>query len=365
MKTVIRNTCVVLIAVLNRNACVQGQYQPVFDNTRVLTSGDLSVEVMDPLSPTRQDRSVRFSPLAFVIQINYQGINYLYAPPGVTDMIWYDTKEEYPAGAPMEFDLGDYEISPPGFDTTCRDASPSDKEFIKIGVGILENNRGGALQNEYFFAHDYPLAESTKNSVVWRADGATFVQTLPRVSDSGYRYELETELNVEGKELRIDYRLTNCGKKPFTTSQYLHNFTRINDRAVGPGYEVEVPWPFTVTNLMSGQPVAQRGKSIFFQGPVTIGHKLAIPIDHIGDSQYVMAVRQTEANLGILSSAELPPEKTGAKAEPLGVAVWSTDSTQLSPEQFVRIELDPGHSIQWTRTYRFNSGPKGESLSER
>ena len=157
----------------------------------------------------------------------------------------------------------------------------------------------------------------------------------------------------------MDYRLTNNGSHPFKTAQYVHNFTRIADQPVGPDYEVSVSWPFTATNLNRFQPVAQEGNKLVYSDSIRSNNKPVIPVDDIGESDFEFVVRQTALDKGLRVSADWPDNGEGATAEALAIAVWSMNNSQLSPEQFVVLDVEPGKTVSWSRTYQIIPEPSG------
>lgn len=329
-------------------------YTPVFNNTHVLSNGNLNVEVMDPLAPDRQDRFVRFSPMAWIIQANYRETDYFYAPTNPTAPPWNNDPNRYPAGSPMEFDLGDFNVRPPGFDQARVGG-----EFVKIGVGILER-----IDNQnYNQGKAYTLAQEATTSVSWEQDRATFSQTLPRPSTTGYRYELETTMQLFGNQVLLEYELTNNGTRSFQTTQYLHNFTSMNGSSPNANSEVEVPWSFTAQGNLSDV-LEQQGNKLVYENGINRSRKPVIPVDNLGNAPYEFTVRQTDLNEQYIASAKLPADNPGATAEPLGISIWNDSAgIQFSPEQFVLLSLEPGKSISWSRTYTFGVIPEPSTLA--
>ena len=325
-------------------------YTPLFTNTHVLDSGALAVEVMDPVAVDRQDQGVRFSPMAWVIQANLHDTDYFYAPTNPIEPPWNNNPNRYPGGSPMEFDLGDFNVRPPGFDEAT--FGGADDEFIKIGVGILRRTVSG----NYHQGNDYQFV-AANTQVNWQPTQATFTQSLPRETDTGYRYELETTMRVHGNRLLLDYALTNNGSKAFQTAQYLHNFTAIGGEMPSTSSEIEVPWSFTVQGNVSGALTQQSNKLVYVNNPR--GRKPTIPVDNLGAHPYEFIVRQTNLDEQYIADAVLPDPVAGATAVPLGISSWNDNSgIQFSPEQFVLLSLDPGNTISWSRTYTFGNVPE-------
>ena len=119
--------------------------QLVHAGTRILQSGGLVVEIGDPDSPDcRWNRGQRFSPVANIIQVTLNGLEFCYAPVNGGSL-------SYLGGLPMEFDIGQesFQPDPPGYNEGTN-GSP----FLKIGVGILRRN-----SSEYNFSSTYPVIE--------------------------------------------------------------------------------------------------------------------------------------------------------------------------------------------------------------
>jgi len=120
-----------VLLVLLTSGCVAGEVtpissdRPIHKGSRILASGELTVEVMDPASPERYNRGVRFTPVAAVIRATIGGREYL-ANPKEHDSLFAA------AGLFAEFDLT---TSPPGFD-----AAKIGEGYMKIGVGILKKD---------------------------------------------------------------------------------------------------------------------------------------------------------------------------------------------------------------------------------
>ncbi len=74
--------------------------QPVHAGTRILQSGNMVVEVGDPDSPDcRWNQGLRFSPVANIIRVQLNGLEFCYAPINGGAL-------SYLGGLPMEFDIG-------------------------------------------------------------------------------------------------------------------------------------------------------------------------------------------------------------------------------------------------------------------
>lgn len=294
--------------------------------THVLQGGQLRIEVMDPNALDRYNRGVRFTQLAAVLRVTRDGHEFLYAPA------IHDPIDDH-GGLATEFDLcipgGPVSDLPSGFSTAAVNSG-----FLKIGVGVL--TKGNQPYN--LFQHP-ALIEAAHTSVTWAASTAQFHQIS--IGVDGYAYELWADIAVIDDHITIAWRLANCGIKPFTTRQYSHNFFRFDEHNVGPDYTVTFPYDIEVTGL---EPEQQHGlKDIRFVREIPHWVNMAIPYPSTYHGMNSCRTTQTTTGLSVLCDTSLPGLRTAIHARP----------AYLSPEQFIQIELEPGHDQRWVRTYTF------------
>ena len=316
---------------------------PVHSGTRVLRSGSLAVEVGDPESAECLcNQGLRFSPVANVLCARLRGQEFLYSPIAGGAL-------GYMGGLPMEFDIGQeaFQPDPPGYNE-----GKSGDPFLKVGVGILR--RDGSA---YGFNKSYPVIELAHTTATWHEDRVRFVQTLAGHAN-GYSCHLEEEVIVKNDRIIMQYLLRNTGTKPFTTEQYLHNFTCFLGHSVGPNVRVSFPYDFAASPTVAPwtPPAAVRGLTIAAQADVIrMANMLEYPqrissvpkiwvykpSEYAGPERFTVEHTTTEQRLFIESS--IPAAYVG---------IWTTNY-QVSPEQFVQITLAPGEERLFTRTYTF------------
>jgi hypothetical protein len=345
--------CVFLLFVCQTTSFAQDDPQPVHTGTRLLQCGNMVVEVGDPHAmDCRWNQGQRFSPVANVIQVTLNGREFCYAPLNGGTI-------GGSGGLPMEFDIGQeaYQPDPPGYN-----GYPNGSPFLKIGVGILQRNAG-----DYQFNASYPVVELAETTVQWAADRAYFVQTLSG-NANGYAYKLEEDLVVKNDRLIMHYVLHNTGTKPFTTEQYLHNFMVFGNRSVGPNYRVYFPYDMemtpAVTEWIPPEPPRSRGRSlagnpprvrlenmILYLEPISGSAKIwaAKPADYTGRDFFT--VEQSDSGQRVTVDSTVRSEYVG---------IWY-NSSQVSPEQFVFLAVEPGEQIEFTRRYVFSTN---ESLPQ-
>ncbi|MGE9290697.1 MAG: hypothetical protein ACQKBT_06895 [Puniceicoccales bacterium] len=293
--------------------------------TRTLRSELMEVEVMDPVAPGRYNQGVRFSPVANVLRVTMDGRNFLYAP------LEHNMMTEN-GGLAMEFDVKFDEGSPPGF----ADAAWGEG-FLKVGVGVL-----GRHGENYDFYAQYPLLEPAITQVEWFEDRARFSQVSAVVQ--GYAYQLDSEIVVSGNELQITHRLTNTGERRLETENYAHNFYRFDNQNCDESYIIEIDYDFY--SVIMNPPIERRGRMLVFAGefedelPVSRIYIFPHEADRDSDS-----ITITNARNGMRVVTKTIPNT--------GRSLIHSEPDYLSPEQFVRLDLEPGESDEWTRIYRF------------
>ena len=322
---------------------------PVHADTRILQSGNMVVEVGDPDSPDcRWNQGLRFSPVANIIQVTLNGLEFCYSPVNGGSL-------SYLGGLPMEFDIGQepFQPDPPGYNEGSN-GSP----FLKIGVGILRRN-----SSAYNFSSNYPVVELAQTTTTWQRDRAHFDQTLSGTAD-GYSCRLEQDVIVKNNSIILNYVLTNTGSKSFTTEQYLHNFLTFSYRNVGPDYRVYFPYNMVASPQLqlwqppvfgqigrtpgfidSNPPMVSLENMVLYTKTISSVPKTWIykPDDYLGPD--TVAVEQTNLGRRIIIDSSIRSAYIG---------IWTT-SYQVSPEQFLIITIAPGESAEFTRTYKFSA----------
>lgn len=306
---------------------------PVFAGTaaeseRTLTNGVITVRVMDPGHPERFNRGVRFTPLAAVLGVSRDGVDYLYAPDK------HDPLHDH-AGLAAEFDLcipgGPASDFPSGYAEAATGAG-----FLKIGVGALKKSG-----RPYNFFLSPELLECARTTVAWSADGARFRQDFAGETTPGYAYRLEADLSLDGPRVVVEWRLANTGQKPIVTRHYTHNFFRIGNHDVDSGYELSFPYDFKAAGLESGQ--SQDGRDIRFTGAIPRWINAVVPWPAGYSGPNIFTLRHAAARRSIVCETSHPGLRTDIHAR----------TAYIAPEQFIEIAAGPGETRTWQRRYTF------------
>lgn len=212
--------------------------------------------------------------------------------------------------------------------------------FIKIGVGHLRRD----TEDPYSIFHPYEVAVPGAWEVDVSAHRVRFEQEVIDDRGWGYRYVKTIELFDDRPDLMIRRYLKNTGSRVIETTQYNHNFIRINDRDVGANYLLTLPFTPEVEVLNTEGLMELVGKE------VRLVHE-QLP--------EVLWSRLTGfENMATGAPIRLKEQETGAFVEirtdmPLAEFAVFAKPRVYCPEPFVAITLQPGESEEWTSRYTF------------
>ncbi|MUG43875.1 hypothetical protein [Paenibacillus woosongensis] len=216
-------------------------------------------------------------------------------------------------------------------------------QFPKLGVGLLTRTDAAPYQ----FYRNYPLQPYRIDAEIRNEQNIVF--TVHPMSCGGYAAQLEKSISLDRNRLRIEYQLTNTGTREIRTEEYNHNFLGIDGQPIGPDYDLQFPFaieawtdePGTMDGLrIDGGAVAWErvpDKPFYF---------------HIGGystcaSPWLWNLKHRPSGAGVREISSFPV---------YSAAVWGMGHV-VSPEMFIRIELQPGESQKWSRIYEFYREP--------
>lgn len=210
--------------------------------------------------------------------------------------------------------------------------------FVKLGIGALTR-----IDDEHYnFARTYPV-EAYEVRTETEAARMTFVSEAPE--HNGYGAALVKTIEIDGRSLHIRYKLTNTGTKDFSTSEYVHNFMGIGGHPVGPDYVLNLPYEPKLIRLGDGG----------------VEDKLELSAGQMAWN--AEAGGEYYALFGGFAAGEAPywellHRPSGAGVRERGdfdaskFAVWGSGHV-VAPEVFIELNLAPGETREWTRTYDF------------
>ncbi len=223
------------------------------------------------------------------------------------------------------------------FNEAYADATASG-QFPKVGVGVLTKNEG----EDYAFMKKYPC-ELFPTAVEHGSNWACFTQDA--LECNGYAFRQRKLLQVNGDTLTVRSTLFNTGSKAMHLREYNHNFVAINRRPVDKAYKLFVN---------SVDPQATFSRKFSFTGNAEnalltwVGQPDNPPftlVQEVGPvcPGYVWQLVHDDEPVGMLEQDSFTPGY---------IQVWAIHHV-LSTEVFVNLDIQPGESATWSRTWKF------------
>jgi len=211
--------------------------------------------------------------------------------------------------------------------------------FPKLGVGHLKKFEDA----QYKFWEKYEV-EQYNIQIEEGSDHVRFI-TEPQLCN-GYAISQYKDIFVQDNTLIMQVTVKNEGEKRISALEYCHNFLTINAMALGPDYKIRMNSIKDMGNEMINGHLKGDGKGFTF-------------------TQYSPAVAMVKIEGKEIESAHtfewsLINEAAGARVDVkdeidlFGMTMWCVDHI-VSVEAFHRLELEPGQSNTWKRTWTFDS----------
>lgn len=283
----------------------------------ILENDRLVVEVS---KPGEYYKGIRFDWNGFITQVTLDGKHTFCVPESLKPGAGTGG-----CGICGEFGIDD----PVGYDDT-----PVGGYFPKIGVGILKKSD----MSDYFFAKTYESILHSSEVVAEKGSISFFISSS---ECNGYAYEYKKSISLSDNRLKISYLLNNTGVKKISTSEYCHNFFRINNEEVNSNYTLTLPCKI--------DPVRTDGEIILKDNVITWPDK---------EMEQQFYLRAYNFDNKTSASWELYNHKNSIGVReindfPVGkFALWGYKHV-ISPEAFIMIELEPGQTKTWIREYEF------------
>ncbi len=287
----------------------------------ILENKFLSLEIQEP---GKVYRKARFDWTGQIIQITYKS-KYTFC---TTESLNKKLTDEQGRGLYNEFGID----KPVGYES-CAVGS----DFPKIGIGLLNKKSS----EPYNFFENYSISPYSFSHIV-KKNSAEFI-CITNEKDE-YTFRLNKKIRLKEDKFFIEYELSNFGNKPIITNEYVHNFISINNRYVDKRYKLTFPFKIITTGFEEcvnpGNVVKIQDNSItwnsmpenqFFFGKVNAGYS--------GKGMWTLV--DLEEKIGISESADFDIQKMN---------LWGATHV-ISPEIFFEINLLPGKSLRWKRTY--------------
>ena len=287
------------------------------ENTFTISSDRLKVEVVWPGSSIQ--KGARFDLSGHIVQVTLDG-RHVFCAPEASDA----DRGSGGLGLCNEFQ-----------DISCsmyNEAMPGEK-FPKMGVGLLTRK----TEEDYFFMTHYekvpyPIEVSVSDRF------ADFL--VQPVECLGYAARIEKSLCVDSNNLLIKYFFVNTGSRPIEVLEYDHNFICIDNNPIGPDYSFRLPYEIKMDKipdvlLLNGREITWKKipEEAFY----------CLPKGYEGMDSHMWELVYKPGNVGVREYSNFPAHN---------LAFWGLRHV-ASPEVFIKVNLNPGESLGWSRRYEF------------
>ena len=208
--------------------------------------------------------------------------------------------------------------------------------FHKIGVGLLKRN-----DKPYLFSKNYDV-QPAEFKVTKKSN--KIITHCKSQSVNGYAYVLKKEIELFESSFLIKYFLQNTGKKTIKTNEYTHNFLAINKDLIGSNYILK--FPFQIKPELFGETFNSEKKVEIGPNKITFNDtpNKDFFFSNLSGNEQVDAsweLINTKNSLGISEKGNFKTTK---------VNLWGCKHV-ISPELFFDINVEPGQSVEWSRSY--------------
>ena len=211
------------------------------------------------------------------------------------------------------------------------------ESFPKIGVGELTK----VNDKPYDFFYNY---EVKPYSFTFEAEKECISFMCKSSPGSIFPFILEKKVSLDKNNFTIHYTLYNSGSEEIRTNEYVHNFLSINKKVINEDYRLNVSFPlypdkFTTT-------VNPDEAVCFEQDCFTWNSNPTKPfyfknIETINEAVGTWTLVHLGGKVGITEISDLNVQQ---------INLWG-HAHVVSPEIFIEVNVAPGKSFSWKRTF--------------
>ena len=211
------------------------------------------------------------------------------------------------------------------------DGSKKGDWFPKIGVGNLKRETG-----RYRFDKEYACEKSSVD-VTYSEHAIHFATEHRSEHDVALRYE--KNISIENNAVVVDFTLRNIGRKRIVTTEYCHNFLALNAMPPADGLILHMYNDATL-DLPDCLSYNEHGGLRWLRRP---SEQMHLEFQGTGASGLAWEMYDSNSACGIRESS------TEAN---YGFSLFCTQD-YVSPEAFIKVDVEAGGSMSWTRFYEF------------
>ncbi|MBS5062194.1 MAG: hypothetical protein KHZ58_00315 [Hungatella hathewayi] len=243
------------------------------------------------------------------------------------------------------------------WDELAKEAKPG-QWFPKAGVGLMRQRPEGGTYDMWksYECQRFPVTWEQTN----RQQAVFFQRQEPCL---GVAANLTRTVSVYRNTVTVTTELKNTGERTLNLREYQHNFLAIDERLMGPGYHLKVPFDGTLGE-MSESTVKIEDYNCHVDGVLQVSGNV---MGYRRDMEGTACHKVTEEN-EILFCPEyrwtLYHEESPAKVSetvhfrPKGLVIWGIEHC-ICAEVYDEWKLEPGERRVSARTWRFEDEVTG------
>jgi hypothetical protein len=218
------------------------------------------------------------------------------------------------------------------------DEAKPGESFVRIGVGAVRKPD----ETRYRRFATYDIVDSGKWTISKGADWIEFVHELR--DTAGYAYVYRKKVRLGENTLVLEHSLKNTGRKSIATSVYNHDFFMLDREPTGPDFVVRFPFAVRATDPLNGL-AETRGKDLVYLQELQPKQTVQTDFEGFGASarDYDIRVENRKIGVGVRQTGDRPMSK---------LHFWSI-RTNVSPEVYVDLRIEPGKESNWRIRYEF------------
>ncbi len=209
--------------------------------------------------------------------------------------------------------------------------------FHKIGVGLLKKS-----DDEYGFFKKYEIKPASFQ-IDFKTDSIQLTCTSKVIN--GYGYQLKKIIKLLKDGFVINYKLKNTGTITIETDEYNHNFLSLDRDLIGENYKLKFPFHLNPYNFEEQVNEEEKVKILEREIGFSGTPKEPFFFSNLTGSERIKAGWKLTNINKKLSIEEIVDFNTNK------VNLWGWKHV-ISPEIFFKINLKPGDSFKWSRTYK-------------
>lgn|GEM_PF-3268128 len=235
------------------------------------------------------------------------------------------------------------QLTSEGSGLCCQFAPISPDEAIHGKLTLLPGV-GSGIYKTPTSSHDMlDIRELLDIKVSHTETSAIFETKTPTVD--GFSYIETRKISLCGSEIIEKVTFTNTGERAIHTQELCHNILSLAGEEISPNYILEVPVANVPENFQSNAMIYEDGHFTFSRYPDTVCYfDDKYNANKCNDYAWIMKSKTGKAYC--YGKIDFTPAR---------VSVWC-DYYTLCPEIFVAIDLAPGETTSWQRTWGFSLG---------